>query len=261
METESVYTCTLPVEAHMICDMLARAGIPSRVDGEFLAGAGGDLPLGNTVRVRVAPERAAEAREVIAEWEQATRPLQGEAPTPPIRRFQWSTPAFFVLGLVIGATLVFAKLRNPETQSGVDYDDDGRQEVFYYYAGNYVSRVDLDRNSDGKVDAETRYDLQGVAKVEELDEDFDGRFEWQYQLQRGLYARGEHDADGDGKPEAIEYLVHGVLDHVDYLRDTGTGVAKREHYRGGALTFAEYDADGDGVFEKKVEFDRFNEPR
>ena len=64
--TTSVYECSLPVEAHMICDLLARAGISARVDGEFLAGAGGELPLGNTIKVRVDPSRAAEAREVIA---------------------------------------------------------------------------------------------------------------------------------------------------------------------------------------------------
>ena len=29
----------------MICDLLARAGISARVDGEFLAGAGGNLPV------------------------------------------------------------------------------------------------------------------------------------------------------------------------------------------------------------------------
>jgi|KBSMisStaDraftv2_1062788.scaffolds.fasta_scaffold830519_1 hypothetical protein len=42
---EKVYECTLAVEAHMICDLLARAGISARVDGEFLAGAGGERIL------------------------------------------------------------------------------------------------------------------------------------------------------------------------------------------------------------------------
>ena len=42
---EKVYECTLAVEAHMVCDLLARAGIEARVDGEFLSGAGGELPL------------------------------------------------------------------------------------------------------------------------------------------------------------------------------------------------------------------------
>ena len=71
---EKVYECTFAVEAHMICDLLARAGISARVDGEFLAGAGGELPLGSNVKVRVDPARAAEAREVIDEWERLQPP-------------------------------------------------------------------------------------------------------------------------------------------------------------------------------------------
>jgi hypothetical protein len=50
---EKVYECTLPVDAHMICDLLARAGISARVDGEFLAGVLGELPVGSTIKVRV----------------------------------------------------------------------------------------------------------------------------------------------------------------------------------------------------------------
>ena len=74
MLSEKVYECTLAVEAHMICDLLARAVVSARVDGEFLAGAGGDLPLGNTVKVRVDPARAAEARDIIADWEKLQPP-------------------------------------------------------------------------------------------------------------------------------------------------------------------------------------------
>ena len=77
--TESVYECTLPVEAHMICDLLARAGISARVDGEFLAGAGGELPLGSNIKVRVDPANAAEARAVIDEWQRQQPPPD---PTP-----------------------------------------------------------------------------------------------------------------------------------------------------------------------------------
>ena len=65
----SVFECTFPFQAHMICDLLSQAGFSSRVDGEFLAGAFGELPLLNTIKVRVAASRAAAARELIAEIE------------------------------------------------------------------------------------------------------------------------------------------------------------------------------------------------
>lgn len=68
---EKVYECMFPFQAHMIVDLLASTGISARVDGEFLAGIVGELPPGNTIKVRVDPSRAAEARQVIDEWERA----------------------------------------------------------------------------------------------------------------------------------------------------------------------------------------------
>ena len=101
--SEKVYECTLAVEGHMICDLLASAGISARVDGAFLTGAAGELPLGNTVRVRVAPARAAEAREVIAEWEQQ-QPASTSSPlnTPRLRSHFW-----FLIGVLVGGAIMF----------------------------------------------------------------------------------------------------------------------------------------------------------
>ena len=113
---QSVYECTLAVEAHMICDLLARAGISARVDGEFLTGAGGELPLGNTVRVRVDPSRAAEAREVIADWEK----LQPVEPTPPPKASRPKLLLCFLLGVICGGALVLVMLRNPAPRTAVD---------------------------------------------------------------------------------------------------------------------------------------------
>lgn len=66
---EKIFEASAAFEAHLVHDLLERAGIPSRIDGEFLQGAMGELPVGNLVSVRVAPHHVAEAREIIAEWE------------------------------------------------------------------------------------------------------------------------------------------------------------------------------------------------
>jgi len=66
---ETVFHAATSLDAHLVQQLLERAGIPSRIDGEFLQGGAGELPPGNLIRVRVEPEHAAEAREVIAEWE------------------------------------------------------------------------------------------------------------------------------------------------------------------------------------------------
>ena len=136
---EKVYECTLAVEAHMICDLLARAGISARVDGEFLAGAGGDLPLGSTIKVRVDPTRAAEAREVIDEWEKVQPPPEPGA-TPP--RSRTRSPLWFFAGLLAGGAIAFFVFRTPYTRSSVDFDRDGVNDEIYHYRGNVLDLVE-----------------------------------------------------------------------------------------------------------------------
>ena len=71
---KTVFESTFAFQAQMVCDLLASAGVPARVDGSYLQGISGEIPLGNAVRVRVDPEREAEARAIIAEWERAPVP-------------------------------------------------------------------------------------------------------------------------------------------------------------------------------------------
>ena len=164
--TTKVYECTLGVEAHMICDLLARAGISARVDGEFLQGAGGDLPLGNSIKVRVAPENAAEARAVIDEWEKL-QPPESMLPSPS-KSSGWRSPLWFLTGLIIGAVgggmLVAHAFESPVTTQGVDFDDDGDYEIQYHYAGDRGTRTDVDRNNDGRVDERWTFDADGLLK-------------------------------------------------------------------------------------------------
>jgi len=76
---ETVFATTLAFHAQMICNLLIAAGVPARVDGSFLQSIGGEIPLGNAVRVRVETARASEARAIIAEWESAPVPSDEEA--------------------------------------------------------------------------------------------------------------------------------------------------------------------------------------
>ena len=66
---KTVFHAPTSLEAHLVQQLLERAGIQSRIDGEFLQGGAGELPPGNLIRVRVAPEQETEAREIIAAWE------------------------------------------------------------------------------------------------------------------------------------------------------------------------------------------------
>jgi hypothetical protein len=255
--TERVYECTLGVEAHMICDLLARAGISARVDGEFLQGAGGDLPLGSSIKVRVAPEKAVEARAVIDEWEK----LQPADPTPPLRRPAWRSPLWFVVGLVVGGAGIAYGLRTPVSSEGVDYDSDGDYEITYHYAGSYPRLTEVDRNDDGKVDVRWEFDASGLEKAFAADDDFDGRFEWQATMLRSEQHTARVDRNGDAVIDEIWYFEDGVASRTDMFDESGQRLVSRQHYTHGIRSSAEFDRDGDGVFEQLVEFDRFGLPK
>jgi hypothetical protein len=256
--SESVYECTLAVEAHMICDLLGRAGISARVDGEFLAGAGGELPLGSTIKVRVDPSRAGEAREVIDEWEKLQPPPD---PNPaPARRALWRSPVWFLAGAVFGGGLILLALRFPHSSEGIDFDGDGTADETYLYSGQTIRAVEYDRNADGKADARRVNDLRGMPMRYEADDDFDGRFEWIGEAARGWVVRSVMDANEDGRPERVRNFRHGVLETIEIYDAQGTRVVVREHYRFDRLAAREIDEDGDGIFERRVDYDEYGEP-
>ncbi len=255
---ESVYECTLAVEAHMICDLLAQAGISSRVDGEFLAGAVGELPLGSNIKVRVDPSRAAEARKVIDEWERR-QPPEPSSTLPP-RRPAWRSPLWFFCGILVGGAVMFLALRTPNSNDAVDLDGDGVTDETYFYTGQVIDRVEYDRNADGKIDARWKNDINGIPVRFDGDDDFDGRFEWEIEARHGWPVRTTMDADGDDRPELVGLHKHGVMHTLEIYDEGGTRVVVREHIENSRLVASEFDKDGDGVFERRVEYDRYGEP-
>ena len=67
------------------------------------------------------------------------------------------------------------------------------------------------------------------------------------------------DADGDGRPEQVVHATHGVTQVIDYF--SGDRIVKRARFRAGLLASAEFDADGDGQFERRVSYDPQGEPQ
>lgn len=65
-----VYRAETAPQTHLIRDQLEAEGIPARVDGDFLQGASGGLPLGWSAqpRVLVFESQAAKARKIIAQF-------------------------------------------------------------------------------------------------------------------------------------------------------------------------------------------------
>lgn len=105
---KSIYQAAHGVDAHLVRALLEQAGIPAQVRGEYLQGALGELPVNGMVTVWVAEADAAQAREMVARWEQSV-PEQGSGEddrlephpeTPPARQGGRATAIVAALLLV-----------------------------------------------------------------------------------------------------------------------------------------------------------------
>ena len=255
---ETVFQASLALDAHLVQDLLERAGIDSHIEGEYLQGAAGGLPLDNPVRVRVAPERAAEARRVIVEWEK--RQPAEPTPSPAPRKGSWA-PYLFVLGCVLGFAVAWIRYNTPISEGGIDNDGDGTLDERFFYAGNKFTALEADRNFDGRVDFRYEYDSHGRAEQGQVDNDFDGRFETLEDMKYGRPYLRSTDRDGDGYAETAQELRNGVLVAEDISSPKSRAVLKRTNFTHGWPTSADYDADGDGHFDRHVEYDDLGDPR
>lgn len=66
-----IYSAQNAIDAHIVKGMLEQQGISARVNGEFLQGGIGELPLIDLVTVSVADEDYVKALEVLREYEGA----------------------------------------------------------------------------------------------------------------------------------------------------------------------------------------------
>lgn len=77
----TVFQAANALEAHLVADLLERSHIEARIEGEYLTGAIGDLPVAGLVRVVVREEDAELARSIIAQWESGAFALSEDDPT------------------------------------------------------------------------------------------------------------------------------------------------------------------------------------
>ena len=69
---QKVYSAQNPIDAHIVKGLLEQQGVVARVNGEYLQGGIGELPLVDLITVTVADEDLDAALRIIQEYEQST---------------------------------------------------------------------------------------------------------------------------------------------------------------------------------------------
>ncbi|MBT9552373.1 MAG: DUF2007 domain-containing protein [Hydrogenophaga sp.] len=245
---QSLYQPASAVEGHMLADLLRQQGIEATVLGEHLQGAIGELPAAGLIRLVVAEEDHARAREIIERWEATAvvDPVQRPAPSPSSsRHVVWG-----LAGLLIGGALCLAWLRAPTRETERDHNQDGlTDERWTLSPAGSALESHFDRNFDGRMDARFRYDGQGQVSEGESDDDFDGVFESHHRYRLGNPVQSEIDTDGDRLIDQRLQYTHGVLDTVVTLQPR-TGLPTRvEHLRLSRIDHVDRDTDLDGTLD------------
>jgi predicted metal-dependent HD superfamily phosphohydrolase len=83
---KQAYHAANPVDAQLALDLLAAEGINAHVQGGFLSGAAGELPVGELLRVWVADADLARAKELLAEREGSVDALESGMLDPLLAR-------------------------------------------------------------------------------------------------------------------------------------------------------------------------------
>lgn len=268
-------------EAHLLRQLLEGEGIFAHIQGEFLRGGIGELPVNTEVLLQVPDEDVARARGIIADW-QASAPhdeafadedddaaraddagaRRGSGARDAqlreslgVRVLQWTV--LFSFGVMLGWGLhqrADGASQGDTASDGVDRDRDGRNDQWTYWENGRMVRIETDRNRDGEVDDVVEYAADGNPAHWRADDDFDRHFESRLRFRDGLPLLAAYDLDGDGRDDLRDDFVHGVIAQREWLDAQGR-VSKRLTYRAGLPDRDALDSDGDGTLDLARRYD------
>lgn len=273
---QTVHHAADAADAQRVRDALEREGIRVFVSRDAPQVGAGPLPPGGPARVDVADEDAARARAIVQAWQAAEAPRgDNDAPAhdhdgdpddaanaraPGRNGFGRGELVFaLIAGAALGALVAATALhpheaRQDEVRQDVDYDRDGVADERVVYRGQRLLRMESDRNSDGRVDAVTYFDANGLPTSGEEDQDFDGVRETRARYDQRLPILYSADYDGDGVPEWRQNFRRGGVQNLEWLDRQGR-VVKRDEYVGGRLRHGQIDRDGDGKLDTARVYD------
>lgn len=249
-----VFSTDNSLEAHMMKHLLQEQNIGVSVSGEALAGARGELQANSPISLSVDLDGDFErARSIIEEFESRNKIV----PEPSSRhnRNMLAYILVAVIFFIFGAGAMYSYFYSPISRDGIDVNGDGKVDIFYTYKNDFLTKNEQDRNFDGKVDAFHEFDRRGLIVTSSFDSDFDGRFEYQLTYENEFNYKAVWDQDGDELPDAVFNYKNDNLESQIIYHEKSRIPAKKISYINGVL-----DSNGDGVFDKKITYDRLEEP-
>jgi hypothetical protein len=131
---------------------------------------------------------------------------------------------------------------------------DGKPDIWKFYesvmeAGTKLEVLvckQIDINHDGKVDVVTYYDKEGRVAKEEIDLDFNGKFDETIVYEAGKVVRKEYDRNGDGKIDSWAFYENEKLVRIERDSRYRGKVDAWEYYEAGRLERVGYDTTGSG---------------
>lgn len=250
-----LYEASNTLEAHMILNLLDQAGLSARIDGEYLQGGVGELQTMGLVRVMIEGTDYSEANSIIQEWDRK-QPVQKPPPSPTKK----SSFGSGLVGLFVGISAMTIYYHTPVTNDGIDYNGDGRLDEKWTYVNYTISKVEIDRNFDGKMDLVYLYDRKGIIDTSSLDEDFNGTFETDIYYEHGSPFSEKTDSTGDGYKDLVTQYKYGKAETTtfkDPKNNTPIKIQRFGPYY--TLQLAEVDTTGDGIIDTIFEYNSIGE--
>lgn len=260
-----VRTYANEVEASIAASRLESEGIEAHTQKDDCGGAYPALQMSGGVRLLVKHEDLEDAEKILKAMEAEDSGDVGQQERQVDSKGPKSSPillvGLFLLGLVAGYFLS-PELTNRSTYTGAikhDRNGGGKPGTIYHYIDGQLARVEEDRNYDGKPDAWLKY-VAGKLRTSEYDNNFDGKPDvWVTYKDRFNFVE-KYDTDFDGTPDATVFYVNGLKQRVDWYPNDSAIIVRREFYEHGLLKEALVDTDGDGIFDQRITYDRYERP-
>ncbi len=272
---KKVFVSQLLIDVESRKELLDQANIPCMIKNQRSSMLAGEVPFAEIFPELwvIHDEDEGRARDILTNWETAQ----------PMESTGWTCPECReMLQKEFTTCWNCGRERSSEEKRGLHpietFDDNPDLNAFKRYfsqgflAGFILTLVGIgvyvylsidqnfqDRNKDGKDDyKETR--IYGFPPQDQWDNNYDGVFEYSCHYDKaGFVKQCVWDRNQDGDVDLIRKYTYGILRSVDFLDVENGTVRKRVHYKLGSKTHEDIDRDGDGVFEKTLHFNEYED--